>query len=32
VTSYLIVFLAAAFVTFLATPLVRWFVIKVGAI
>jgi UDP-GlcNAc:undecaprenyl-phosphate GlcNAc-1-phosphate transferase len=32
VTSYLIVFVAAAVVTFLATPLVRWFVIKVGAI
>ena len=31
-TSYLIVFVAAAVVTFLATPLVRWFVIKVGAI
>jgi UDP-GlcNAc:undecaprenyl-phosphate GlcNAc-1-phosphate transferase len=32
VTSYLIVFVAAAVVTFLATPVVRWFVIKVGAI
>jgi UDP-GlcNAc:undecaprenyl-phosphate GlcNAc-1-phosphate transferase len=32
VTSYLIVFVAAAVVTFLATPLVRWFVIRVGAI
>jgi len=32
VTSYLIVFVAAAVVTFLTTPLVRWFVIKVGAI
>lgn len=31
-TSYLIVFVSAAVVTFLATPLVRWFVIKVGAI
>ena len=31
-TSYLIVFVAAAVVTFLVTPLVRWFVIQVGAI
>ena len=29
-TAYLVVFVAAAVVTFLATPLVRWFVIKVG--
>jgi UDP-GlcNAc:undecaprenyl-phosphate GlcNAc-1-phosphate transferase len=32
VISYLIVFVAAAVVTFLATPLVRRFVIRVGAI
>jgi len=32
VTSYLIVFVAAAAVTFLATPVVRRFVIRVGAI